>query len=399
MNTDIQHSIRVVVIGAGYAGAMATNRFLGSLRDDERRRVRVTVVNPRPMFVERVRLHQLAAGSRGTVTLPLAAVLHRDATVLLGWATRIDAAARTVRVSMVGEEVELGYDYLVYAPGSAGAAPVSGAREHGFLLGDFEGAIRTADAIRSAGPRPRIAVVGGGFTGIEAASELAEQHPQAEVTLYSAGPFARGMRPAAGRSLAKALRRLGVRIEENAVVSEIEDGKLRLGADAVHAFDVCVLATAFAVPDLAQVSGLAVDRVGRLEVDEQLRSLSDPSILGAGDAVVAPDAVAGHLRMGCATALPLGAHAAEVLLATLRGTAAPPLSIGFIAQCISLGRKNGYIQLVRSDDTPRATHVGGRLGAVVKERICEMVLDAPMKERTRPGAYTWPKGPHQRPAA
>jgi NADH dehydrogenase FAD-containing subunit len=76
--------IDVVVIGAGYAGVMAANRLLGSLTDVERRRVRVTVVNPRPDFVERIRLHELAAGTREVVSVPLIEVLHEDATLIVG---------------------------------------------------------------------------------------------------------------------------------------------------------------------------------------------------------------------------------------------------------------------------------------------------------------------------
>ena len=50
-NTD------VVVIGGGYAGVMAANRL--TQRDD----VTVALINPRAKFVERMRLHQLVAGS------------------------------------------------------------------------------------------------------------------------------------------------------------------------------------------------------------------------------------------------------------------------------------------------------------------------------------------------
>ena len=46
----------VVVIGGGYAGVMAANRLM--LRDD----VTVTLINPRPDLVHRVRLHQLVGG-------------------------------------------------------------------------------------------------------------------------------------------------------------------------------------------------------------------------------------------------------------------------------------------------------------------------------------------------
>jgi len=62
-------------------------------------------------------------------------------------------------------------------------------------------------------------------------------------------------------------------------------------------------------------------------------------------------------------------------------------------QCISLGRRRGFVQVVRSDDSPRSVHLGGRLAATVKESVCAMVLEAPRKERTRPGSYAAPKGP------
>ena len=47
----------VVVIGGGYAGTLAANHL--RMRDD----VDITLVNPRPQFVERIRLHQLVAGT------------------------------------------------------------------------------------------------------------------------------------------------------------------------------------------------------------------------------------------------------------------------------------------------------------------------------------------------
>ena len=53
----MQQQAQVVVVGGGYAGVAAANRLSG------RGGVSVTLVNPRPVFVERIRLHQLAAGT------------------------------------------------------------------------------------------------------------------------------------------------------------------------------------------------------------------------------------------------------------------------------------------------------------------------------------------------
>jgi NADH dehydrogenase len=53
--TEHNTSHKVVVIGGGYAGTLAANRL--RMRDD----VDITLVNPRPEFVERIRLHQFVA--------------------------------------------------------------------------------------------------------------------------------------------------------------------------------------------------------------------------------------------------------------------------------------------------------------------------------------------------
>lgn len=389
----------VIVIGAGYAGLMAANRILGSLTAAEKQRVRVTVVNPGPDFVERIRLHQLVGGSRRSVQRSLGDLLHPLARVVEGTATTIDADHRLLRLSAADGPRELHWDYVVYAVGSVAAAPIPGAREHAHLVGDLTGASGAATAIARTGPGDKIVVVGGGLTGIEVASEVAEQRPDASVTLVCAGALVPGMRDVARRDIRASLMRLGVRVVEQRAARQVTEGKLELTDGEVEGFDVCLVAASFDVPDLATRSGLPVNRIGRLRVDEELRCVGHPHIFGAGDAAVLPPSVGSHLRMSCAVALPTGAHAADNVVRTLRGQVTQPLSSGFRVQCIALGRKDGYIQLVRPDDTPRHFHVGGRPAAFIKEKICTMVVDVPVREAKRAGRYTWPRGPRTSGAA
>ena len=383
----------VVIIGAGYAGVIAANRLRSSLTEQEAERVRITMVNPRRDFVERIRLHELAAGSRDTAAIPLHDVLHRDVHLVEGMAERIDPRASTVDVRSAAGERHFHYDLLIYAVGSTASAAIAGSRHHAFLLADLDGAERARDAIGGGAPGQRVVVIGGGLTGVEAASEIAEQHPLANVTLLSSGPILETMRPSARRSVTRTLGRLHVSIEADARVDRIEPKVVELADGRSMPFDVCVVAASFSVPDLARVSGLDVDPTGRLQVDETLRSTSSPSVIGAGDATVLPASVGSHLRMGCAIALPLGGHAAETAVALLRGRPPQPVSIGFAVQCISLGRKRGYIQAVQADDTPRPFHLSGRPAAWFKEYICRLVVTGPRKERTKPGAYRSPAGP------
>ena len=78
---------QIVVIGGGYAGTLAANHL--RLNADT---VDITVINPRPLFVERIRLHQLVAGS-GSAAVDYGTVLGEGVRLLVDNAERIDTAA------------------------------------------------------------------------------------------------------------------------------------------------------------------------------------------------------------------------------------------------------------------------------------------------------------------
>lgn len=100
--------------------------------------------------------------------------------------------------------------------------------------------------------------------------------------------------------------------------------------------------------------------------------------------------------MSCAAAVPLGGHAADTILARIRGTDVEPLSLGYAGQCISLGRHRGLMQLVHADDTPRRLIVPGPAGAWVKERVCRYTVTVMRNERRRPSAMLGFAGPSTR---
>ena len=198
-------------------------------------------------------------------------------------------------------------------------------------------------------------------------------------------------------SILKSLNRLGISVRPGARVTAVTAQGVVLESGERVAGDVCIWAASFAVPGLAALSGLVTDPAGRLRVDSCLRSTDYPNIIGAGDAASLPQNTGGHLRMGCAAALPMGSFAARTVLARLRGAEPEPASIGYLLQCLSLGRLDSYIQIVGPDDAPRRLHFRGRTGAWIKEAICRMTLRALRTERIRPGSYKAPKGPRADP--
>jgi NADH dehydrogenase len=383
----------VAVIGAGYAGVIAANRLRSSFTRQEAARTDVVIINPTESFIERIRLHQVAAGTIPTAAVPLASVLHPDVRLLAGKAVLIDPVSQIIEVRTNAETLALHYELMIYAVGSRTSIGVPGADTYAYPLADADGAFRARSAIEQGPGGKRIVIVGGGFTSVEAASEIAEQHPDAGVILVCGGELAESMTPRARASIRRSLNRLNVTIRSGERVAAVTSEGAVLESGELISADVCIWSASFAVPELAAVSGLATDGIGRLRVDSCLRSVDYANVIGAGDAIITPAAVGGHLRMGCAAALPLGGFAARTALSQLRAAEPEPASVGFVLQCLSLGRRDSYIQVVGPDDSPRRLRFRGRTGAWIKEAICRMTVRALQKERLQPGAYKTPKGP------
>jgi NADH dehydrogenase len=367
----------VVVLGGGYAGTMAANHL--RLRTD----IDITVVNPRPVFVERIRLHQLTAGS-GSAVVDYSDLLGEGIRLVVDSTDRIDNAGRTVELT---SGARMHFDHLIYAVGSAGGSTIPGARQFGYAVADFEQAEQLRQALADKHPDTPVTVVGAGLTGIETAAEVAEQDRR--VTLICGGVLGPSLSRRGRRSVAKWLARLGVDVLETAAVTEIRSDAVVLADGSALPSAITVCTAGFSVPDLAARSGLRTDAAGRLLCDETLTSVDDPRIVAAGDAA----APSGRpLRMSCQAAIPLGAQAANTVLSHIAGTPAVQLNQGFTGQCLSLGRGHGTIQLARTDDTPVNAVVGGRAAAPIKEAICRATLWSIRREAAKPGSYRWIKG-------
>jgi NADH:quinone reductase (non-electrogenic) len=391
MSEVARRRTHVVVVGGGYAGTLAANHLR------QRRDVDITLVNSRPVFVERIRLHQLVADT-GTATADYDTLLGDGIRLIVDTVDHIAIAAQRILLS---SGAELSYDYLIYAVGSTGAIPaktseVPGAAEFAYPIADLESAQRLRYALADLPANGPVTVIGGGLTGIETASELAERGRP--VTLVCGDILGPSLSNRGRRSVAKRLRKLGVNVLESVAASQVRWDAVVLTDGVVLPSAVTVWTAGFAVPNLAARSGLRTDALGRLLTDETLTSVDDERIIAAGDAA-APSGQ--PLRMSCQAAGPLGAQAANTVLSRIAGKTPAALNQAFVGQCISLGRAHGTVQLARTDDTPVNVIVGGRSAASIKEAICKGTLWAIRREATKPGSYIWLKGgnrPAQLPA-
>jgi NADH dehydrogenase FAD-containing subunit len=362
---------RIIVIGAGYTGASAAGRLARRLRGED---VSITLVNAEPDFVERVRMHQLAAG-QDLRPRPFREMFAGTGVQLkLAKVSGIDVDRRTVSVTgpdgARGPE-ELEYDTLVYALGSAwNTHAVPGAAEHAHDIAGRPGALRLRDRLAALAPGEPVVVVGGGLTGVEAATEIAETRPDLDVALVARGALGDWLSAKGARHLRKVFAGLKITAHEHTVATAVEAGRVTTAEGGIPAA-ITVWTTGFAVHPIARATALETAGDGQIVVDATMRSTSHPDVYAIGDAALVAGPGDKPLRMSCASGIPTAWQAADAIAARLTGGKLPTISARYFNQCVSLGRKEGLIQYVTADDRAVSAALTGRLAAFYKELVCK----------------------------
>ncbi|MEU0166089.1 FAD-dependent oxidoreductase [Streptomyces iakyrus] len=368
----MQH--RIVVLGAGYTGASAAGRLAKRLHRDD---VAITLVNAEPDFVERVRMHQLAAGQDLTPR-PFDEMFEGTGVALKqGKVTAVDVDGSTVTVAapegvgQVADEV-LPYDTLVYALGSGwNDQGVPGTAEYAHEVAGRAGALRLRERLAGLAAGESVVVVGGGLTGLEAVTEIAETRPDLDVALAARGGLGDWLSAKGSAHLRKVLDRLGITVHEHTAVTAVEADRVTTADGTSIPAAVTVWTTGFAVHPIARATTLEVSGTGQIVVDRTMRSVSHPDVYAVGDAALAMGPGDKPLRMSCASGVFTAWQAVDAIAARLTGAKIPTVPVRYFNQCISLGRKDGLIQFVTADDRAVRWALTGRLAAFYKELVCK----------------------------
>ncbi len=330
----------ILIAGAGYAGLAACLALGEALQGGT---VAVTVVNAddRHLLLPELPLYLAGESGAGQVRLSLRDAVRPPARVQVAIVERIepDGPALICR-EPVGR---LQGDGLLLTLGSVSDDfGVPGVREHATAIGRWDDMRELRERLLAdlhSSAASRVAVVGGGFTGVEIASELADRARGACSGLriqLIAPAVLKGMPDAVRRTAVSALRALEVQVVAGRAEA-VEAGRVRLqGGGQVEAERIVWAAGVRANPLVAQC-GLPVNRRGQVQVDVHLRAA--PHLFAAGDCADARDPRTG--RSGAPTAqaaLQAGPAAVRNLLRDLRGEPLEPFKQRDRGLLISLGR-------------------------------------------------------------
>jgi NADH dehydrogenase len=306
-----QSSHRVAIVGGGFGGLYAA-KALGE------KSAEVTLIDKRNFHLFQPLLYQVATGSLSPadISSPLRLVLRhqKNTKVLLDEVVDLDPDNR----KLILKDKEIEYDSLIVATGvshhyfgndhwqdiAPGLKTIEDAiaiRHHIFMA--FEAAEKESD------PQKRQAcltftIVGGGPTGVELAGAIAEiAHGSLKNDFRNIDPantrilLIEGMDrvlppypPELSAKAEVALGRLGVTILTNTMVTDVVDGlvTIRQGEEIsqIPTRNILWAAGVKASPmgqTLANRTGVALDRVGRVIVEPDLSIANYPNIFVIGD--------------------------------------------------------------------------------------------------------------------
>jgi NADH:ubiquinone reductase (H+-translocating) len=314
--------IDILILGAGYGGLSCLTRLSRKFRGMDH--VRIHLVDRHTYHLLETRLHERAV-REAEVTIPLSRFLAKRSNVTfhLGEVTHIALDERYVELDFGKTDTteaqprRIRYDYLVIALGSkTNFYQIPGLELHAFQLKELEDserirahtermfAIAASESNRNRRKEYlRIVIGGGGLTGVELATELAERFDAlseqyhldvAEPEMVLLELSDRILPSLDGRQVARsveAMQAMGIQIFTNTRVTGMRerDGRLEVLRDPGEPIPTrtMIWTGGIRISDLIRRSGAETGPQGRVVVNRHLQVKHYPEVFAIGDNALA----------------------------------------------------------------------------------------------------------------
>jgi NADH dehydrogenase len=365
---------RIVIVGAGFAGATCARRLERLLRPGE---ADVLLIDVHNFFVFTPLLVEAGIGSLEPrhVIVPIRQFLSRRTRFRMAEVTGVDVQARRVFYHMIGEDEPrvAEYDHLVLATGSVTSLPpVPGLAEHGYEIKSLADAVGLRDRAIHMLERANVCadeaqrrallhfvVVGANYSGVETAGEFNEflragarqyrnlKPSDVRVTVVERLPRILPAMPAslATYALGK-LRAAGIDVRLETTVTRLAADHAVLSTGERLDAHTVVWAAGIAQNPLARVLPLPQDARGYLLCEADGRVRGQQNVWAIGDTAVNPAPGGGVYPPTAQAAVRQGTCLAQNIARVLRGGAAKPFAFRDLGAVSAIGCRSAVADIM-----------------------------------------------------
>lgn len=362
----------IVIVGGGFAGTAVARRLERRLAPDE---ADVVLLSRDNYTLFTPMLPEVTSGElevRHIVT-PIRAQLRRTNFILSEVGT-IDVDRRTVeyRHVLTGLTRTIAYDQLVLALGSQTSTfGLPGVAEHSWRLKTLADAdalrnhlvwlLELADTISDAVRRRRllnVAVVGGGFTGVETAGEIYELFRSAvgfyrrlrldelHMVLVEGGPtLLAGLPPKMGEYSRRILERRGIEVLTGDGVTEVDAEGLTLQSGRRIESETVIWSAGVSPSPAIAALPLPKTKRGAVITGPDMRVGEGTGVWALGDCAAIPGGEGGDYPMTAQHAIREGPHLADNIVNVLHGRPTRPFRYRTLGMMAALGGRRAVAEL------------------------------------------------------
>jgi NADH dehydrogenase len=325
----------IVILGGGYGGLRISQRLLAT---DLPSNAQLTIVDREPYHCLKTEYYALAAGTEPDSALRVPFPNDPRLQVKYGEVTNIDLEQKQIQMT---DQEPLSYDYLIIGLGCEDKYHgVPGAKEHTHSIQTLHKTRKAYQALNNVRPHGEVAIVGGGLSGVELASELCESRPDMHIRIFDRGESILSPFPERLRQYVRTwFSNHGVDLVHKANITKVEPTIL-YNHDQPVSVDAIVWTAGIQANRVVQELPVDQDQMGRITLSEHHFIPNYQEVFVVGDCANLPHAPSAQLAEA------QGDQIALVLRAMLNNEPLPTLSRMKLKGVLgSLGKKHGFGQM------------------------------------------------------
>jgi NADH dehydrogenase len=360
-----ENRLRICILGGGFGGLYTALR-LSQLPWETNQAPEIILIDQQDRFLFAPFLYELVTGEMQTweIAPPFEELLAETGVRFhQGQVTAIAVEEKQVQLE---SSVSLGYDKLVIAMGGKTSLPtVPGVSDYALPFRTLQDAYRLKERLRlleqSPAEKIRIAIVGGGYSGVELACKLGDRlGERGRLRLIERGESILKLSPEYNRKTAQdALTERGIWLDLETDITEITSDSLSLRykeqVDTIPV-DIVLWTVGNDISDLIRDLPLPHNQNGLLETNHFLQVTDHPDIYALGDVAACEDATGQHLPATAQVAFQQSDYCAWNIWAA--ETNRPPLPFRYqaLGEMLTLGIDNATINGlgIKLNGTPAA---------------------------------------------